>query len=365
MGTSIWPDRRLCELLGIEHPIVQAPMAGSDSPALAAAVANAGGLGSIGCATLTPDGMRAAHAAARGATNGTLNLNFFAHRRPEIDEQKAARARALVMPFYMELGLAATPDGVPEVVESSLPFGEPAFEALMELRPRVASFHFGLPEARFVEALKEAGITILCSATTPAEARDLEARGVDAIIAQGWEAGGHHGFYLSENSTRMGTLSLLPQVVDAVRVPVIAAGGIADGRGIAAALALGAAGVQIGTAFLTAAETGVPAVHVEALMAADGAGTGVTRAFSGRPARGIVNRYMRELAPHEDQLPDFPLMNTLSAPLRKASAEAGMPDFVALWSGQAVGLSRRGTSAELVERLVAEAGAAMGRLGGG
>lgn len=360
----MWPDRRLLELLGIEHPIVQAPMAGADTPALAAAVANAGGLGSIGCARMTPEGVRAAWAEARGATNGALNLNFFAHRRPGIDEQKAARAKALMVPFYMELGLAATPDDVPDVVETSLPFGEPAFEALMELGPGIVSFHFGLPEARFVEALKQAGTVILSTATSPAEARDLEARGVDAVVAQGWEAGGHHGHYLGPRGAAMGTLALVPQVVDAVSVPVIAAGGIADGRGIAAALALGAAGVQLGTAFLTAAESGAPPVHRAALMASDGSDTRPTRAFSGRPARGIVNRYIEMMEKHEAELPEFPLMNTVTRPLRQASAEAGIADFYALWSGQAVGLNREAPAAELVERLVEETRAAMARLAG-
>ncbi len=360
----MWPDRRLAELLGIEHPIVQAPMASSDSPALAAAVANAGGLGSIGCAAMTPDGVRAAWEAARGATNGALNLNFFAHRPPGIDEQAAARAKALVMPFYMELGLATKPDDVPDVVESSFPFGEAALEAVLELGPSVVSFHFGLPEAGLVEALKQRGTVILCTATTPAEARDLEARGVDAVVAQGWEAGGHHGHYLGARGAPIGTLALVPQVVDAVSVPVIAAGGIADGRGIAAALALGAAGVQLGTAFLTTAESGAPAVHRAALMASDGSDTRPTPAFSGRPARGIVNRYVEMMEKHEAELPDFPLMNTVTGPLRKASAEAGTADFYALWSGQAVGLNRELPAAELVERLVEETRAALARLAG-
>jgi len=356
----MWRDRRLLDLLGIEHPIIQAPMAGSDSPALAAAVANAGGMGSIGCAMMSPTQIREAHAMARGATNRTVNLNFFTHARPQEDDQKAARARALMTPFYMELGLGE----VPEIVETSAPFGEPQFEALMEIRPRVASFHFGLPEARFVGALKAAGTVILCSATTAAEARDLEARGVDAVIAQGWEAGGHQGFYRKPQPSQIGTMALVPQVADAVKVPVIAAGGIADGRGIAAALALGAAGVQIGTAFLTCAESAAPPAHRAALMAADGADTRMTRAFSGRPARGIVNRYMAAMAPHEDELPDFPLMNTVTGPLRRASAAAGSPDYIALWAGQAVGLNRETTVAGLVDRLVAETQAAIGRVAG-
>lgn len=245
------------------------------------------------------------------------------------------------------------------MVESHFPFGEAVFEALIETPPRVTSFHFGLPEAHFVAALKEAGTVVLSSATTPAEAGDLEAHGADAIIAQGWEAGGHHGFYLTDKGARMGTLALVPQVVDAVGVPVIAAGGIA------AALALGAAGVQIGTAFLTCAESAAPLVHRAALMASDGSNTRPTRAFSGRPARGVVNRYLDAMAAHEDTLPDFPLLNTVTSPLRRASAQANSPDFVSLWSGQAVGLNRETTAAELVAALVAEAQATMARLGGG
>jgi nitronate monooxygenase len=266
----------------------------------------------------------------------------------------------LLAPYFMELDLGE----VPEVVETSLPFGAAIFEAVLAIRPRVVSFHFGLPEQQFVTALKAAGSAILCTATTAAEARDLEGRGVDAIIAQGWEAGGHHGYYLTDKGTQIGTMALVPQIVDAVSLPVIAAGGIADGRGIAATLALGAAGVQIGTAFLTTAEAGIPAAHRAALLASDGSDTRPTRAFSGRPARGVVNRFMTAMEAHEGGLPDFPLMNTVTGPLRKASAATGSPDFIALWSGQAVGLNRQGTAAELVERLVAETRAVLGRISG-
>ncbi len=264
----------------------------------------------------------------------------------------------------MELGLAATPDAVPDVVESSLPFGEATLDLVTELKPRVVSFHFGLPGADLVEALKEAGIVILATATTPAEARDLEARGADAVVAQGWEAGGHHGYFLGEKGAPVATMALVPQVVDAVSVPVIAAGGIADGRGIAAALSLGAAGVQLGTAFLTAAESAAPAVHRAAVMASDGSDTRPTRAFSGRPARAVVNRYVEMMEKHEAELPDFPLMNTVTGPLRKASAEAGMADCYALWCGQGAGLSRELPAAELVARLVEETRAALARFAG-
>lgn len=358
---AMWIDRRLLDLLGIEHPIVQAPMAGASTPRMAAAAANAGCLGSLGCAMMTPASYRAAVDEMRGATNRRVNVNFFCHRPPEFDDQKSARAQARLKPFFDELDAGE----MPEIGVTHVPYGDEMHEAVMASRPGVVSFHFGLPEQRFVDALKADGAVILCTASTPAEARDLEARGVDAVIAQGWEAGGHQGYYLTEAPAAIGTMALVPQVVDAVGVPVIAAGGIADGRGIAAALALGAAGVQIGTAFLTTEETGVSPVHKQTLLVSDGEDTAMTRAFSGRPARGVINRYMREIGPHEDSLPDFPLMNTLTGPLRKASAAAGSPDFVALWAGQAVGLNRQGTVAELVDRLVAEAQATMRRLSGG
>lgn len=355
----MWTDRRLCDLLGIAHPIVQAPMAGSDSPALAAAVASAGGLGSLGCAMMSPDRCREAYGQARAASNGALNLNFFVHRRPARDTEREARAASLLAPFHRELGL----DGAPEIHEASLPFGEALYEAVAALQPSVVSFHFGLPEDRFVQGLKAAGSRILCSATTPAEARDLAARGVDAVIAQGWEAGGHQGFYLQDRPAQIGTMALVPQIVDAVDLPVIAAGGIADGRGIAAALALGAAGVQLGTAFLTCAESGAPSAHRRALLSAGPGDTRMTRAFSGRPARGIVNRYMDEMAAHEDSLPDFPLMNAGTGPLRRASGAADSPDFLALWSGQAVGLNRDLGAADLMAALIDETRLALARLG--
>ncbi|MCH8167692.1 MAG: nitronate monooxygenase [Proteobacteria bacterium] len=355
----MWRDRRLCDLLGIEHPIIQAPMAGSDTAALAGAVANAGGLGSRGCAMMSPEQFGAAYGETRAATNGALNMNFFAHRAPGDDEQKAARARALLAPFFMELGLGE----VPEAAETNFPFGAAIFEAVLEARPPVVSFHFGLPEARFVAALKQAGTVILCTATTPTEARDLEARGVDAIIAQGWEAGGHPGYYLDPKGSQTGTMALVPQIVDAVGVPVIAAGGIADGRGIAAALMLGASGVQLGTAFLTCPESAAHPVFRQALVEARDDETRLTYAFSGRPARGLDNRYIREMAGKEDTFPGFPILNTLTGPLRKASAEAGSGDFMSLWSGQAAALSKSLPAAELVETLVAETDEALARLG--
>ncbi len=356
----MWRDRRLCALLGIEHPIIQAPMAGSTTPALAAAVANAGALGSIGCAEMTPEAFRTAMAATRAATNRPFNMNFFAHTPPRHNPERLARAHALLAPFYAEVGIGAPPDAG----STMLRFDDPMLEAVLETRPAVVSFHFGLPEARLVEAVKATGAVILCTATTPAEARHLEARGVNAVIAQGWEAGGHHGFFLTPETAQLGTLALVPQIVDAVNVPVIAAGGIADGRGIAAALALRAAGVQMGTAFLATAEANVSPARRAAMRAADGSRTRVTRAFTGRPARSLVNRYVAAMAPHEAALPDFPLMDGLSYPLQVAGLAARSTDFAAYLAGQSVGLCREMGAAELVAALVTETRAAIGRIGG-
>jgi nitronate monooxygenase len=302
--------------------------------------------------------VRDAVGALRDRTNRAFNLNFFCHQPPGDDASRNARAVALLEPFFRELELG----DVPAVRASNFPFGREMLELMLQLRPHVVSFHFGLPEPSMVGALKDAGVVVLSSATTPREARRLEAMGVDAVIAQGVEAGGHRGhFDAADAASCIGTFALVPQVVDAVDVPVIAAGGIADGRGIAAALMLGASGVQVGTAFLGCEEAGVPRAHRAALAAASAEDTAVTRAFSGRPARGIRNRYMDAMSAHEQELPDFPLMNTLTGPLRKASAAAGDGDFLALWAGQAVGLNRAMPAAVLVETLVAETRARLGQ----
>ena len=348
----MWPDDRLTSALGIAHPIIQAPMAGSSTPSLAAAVGNAGGMGSIAAAMLTPDGLRAEMGQARQATNRPLNINFFVHQPPQLDEGKAAAATAFLKPFYDELGLG----DVPEVKATNFPFDETMAEVVLALGPKVASFHFGLPEEKLVTRLKDAGILVLSSATTVREAKILEEGGADLIVAQGFEAGGHRGTFASSyDQAQVGTMALVPQVVDAVSVPVIAAGGIGDGRGIAAAFALGAAGVQLGTVFLNCPEAGIAPVYRTALLEARDEDTRLTDAFSGRPARGITNRYMEEMAPHKGTLPDFPLMNTLTGPLRKESAARGEGNFVALWSGQAVGLNRETGATQLMENLVAQA----------
>ena len=345
-----WPRRDLADLFGVEHPIIQAPMAGASTPEMAAAVANRGGVGSLGVALKSPDGAVEEIRAAQGLTNRALNVNFFCHEPPETDAAKIADATARLAPFYEEYGL-----GEPVAPhEASLPFNEAMLEVVLAASPRVASFHFGLPDERLLAPLKQAGVVVISSATSPAEAEWLAERGADAIIAQGWEAGGHRGVFDHRRGPgEIGTMALVPQIVDRVDLPVIAAGGIADGRGVAAAFMLGASGAQIGTAFLRSPESMAPAVHKAALAAARAEETVITAGFSGRPARGLRNRFTEAMAGVET--PDFPLMNPATGPLRAASAKAGDGAFVSLWSGQAVELTRAEPAGEVFDRIVAEA----------
>jgi len=326
-------------------------MAGATTPALAAAVSRAGGLGSLGCAMLTPEQFRAEVKETRALVDGPINVNFFVHSPPDFDTAKIERARELLRPFYDELGLGNVPAGTTVTPA----FDGAMLEAVLDVRPEVVSFHFGLPPVEMVDAIRQMGAAIFSSATTVLEARNLAQCGVDAVIAQGWEAGGHRGTFLSPfESAQVGTFALVPQIVDAVDVPVVAAGGIADGRGVAACLALGASAAQIGTAFLLCPEAGTSDVHRGALASAADEDTRITRAFSGRPARGLSNRYIESMREVESELPDFPILNTLAGPLRGGSARAGLPDFVALWSGEAASLGRELPAEELVERLMAE-----------
>jgi nitronate monooxygenase len=339
----------LTELLGIELPIVQAPMAGVQGSALALAVSNAGALGSLPCAMLAPEALRTELAALRAGTVRPFNVNFFCHAPPAPDAARETAWRSALAPFYAEHGIdaAAIPPG-----PGRTPFSREAAQALAEIRPAVVSFHFGLPDEALLGAVRAIGARILASATTVDEARWLEARGVDAIIAQGVEAGGHRGMFLTEDlTTQIGTLALVPQVVRAVAVPVIAAGGIADARGVAAALALGAAAAQIGTAYLLCPEATTGALHRAALASEAARHTALTNLFTGRPARGIVNRLMRELGAMSPLPPAFPLATTAIAPLRAAAERRGSTDFTPLWSGQNAGGCRTIGAAALTREL--------------
>jgi nitronate monooxygenase len=339
----------LTELLGIRVPLIQAPMAGVQGSALAIAVIKAGGLGSLPAAMLDETGLRDELIRIRAATTSPYNVNFFCHQPLPTNAQQQARWRQALAPYYQELGLAA--DAVTRSASRS-PFGVAQAEILAEFAPPVVSFHFGLPDERLMARVKEQGSRILASATTVAEARWLEARGVDAIIAQGLEAGGHRGHFLSEDlSLQQGTFSLLPQIVEAVSLPVIAAGGIADAKGIRAAMALGASGVQLGTAFLCCHEATTSPLHRMALRSDGGSHTALTRLFSGRPARGIVNRLMRELGPLSELAPPFPHASSALAPLRAAAEQLDRGDFSPLWAGQNITGCHEMAAADLVQQL--------------
>ena len=307
-------------------------MAGAQGHALAAAVCEAGGLGSIPAAMLTTEGLDAELHALRSKTQRPYNVNFFAHTPPTPDAARLARWHDALAPYYREWGLddAAIPTGA-----GRTPFQAEAATVLERHRPAVMSFHFGLPTADLLARVKRMGCQVWSSATTVDEARWLEQHGVDAVIAQGIEAGGHRGMFLSDDlTTQVGTLALVPQIVAAVRVPVIAAGGIADAAGVRAAKALGASAVQIGTAYLCTPEALTSALHRAALRSPAARHTALTNLFTGRPARGIVNRVMRELGPISAEAPAFPLATAGIAPLRAAAEAKGVSDFTPLWSGQ-------------------------------
>jgi nitronate monooxygenase len=346
----VWPDYRIQNLFGIELPIIQAPMAGVAFSEMAVGVADAGGLGSLACALLTTDQIIEEVNIIRRQTSRPINLNFFCHP-PKADAQREAAWRRVLERYFIELGL--DPTAAPSLS------GRAAFDSAMcdlvaELRPGVVSFHFGLPEKNLVARVRATGAKILSTATTVQEAQWLEGEGCDAIIAQGVEAGGHRGMFLTDDiSTQIGTLSLAPQVVDSVKVPVIAAGGIADARGIAAAFALGAAAVQIGTAYLLSPEARISPLHRQALRK-EGHQTVLTNVFTGRPARGIATRMVREMGPISELVPDFPLAGGFSAPLRVASEAKGATDFTPMWSGQSARLAHEIPAKEITQRLASE-----------
>jgi len=322
----------LQQLLGVELPIIQAPMAGVQGNALAIAVSNAGGLGSLPGALLSPDAMQTELAAIRAGTGKPFNVNFFCHTQPTPDPQREAAWRAVLLPYYQELGV--DPGGIASGPGRGS-FDLEAAELLAPFRPPVMSFHFGLPTAELLARVKGWGSTILSSATTVAEARWLEEHGVDAVIAQGIEAGGHRGMFLSDDlTTQVGTFALVRQIVRTVRIPVIAAGGIADAASVAAAMTLGASGVQVGTAYLLCPEATTSAVHRAALRSEAARHTALTNVFTGRPARGIVNRLIRELGPISALAPAFPLAAAAVAPLRARAEARGSGDFSPMWAGQ-------------------------------
>jgi nitronate monooxygenase len=354
---TIWPDRRLLDLFKTEFPIVLAPMAGAMDTDLVIAAAQGGALGSLPCAMISVDKAREQFNIIRQRLTAPINMNFSCQKLVEADPQQFAEWMQRLTPYYQELGLNPA---APVAATNRAPFDAAMCELVEELKPEVVSFHYGLPDQALVRRVKAAGCLVMSSATIVREAIWLEENGCDVIIAQGAEAGGHRGMFLTDNiAEQPGIFALVPQVVDAVKVPVIAAGGIADGRGIAAAFALGASGVQIGTAYLRCPESKVIAPARAALAQARDDSTVITNVMTGRPARGVANRVMREVGPISPDAPAFPHAATALGPLKAAAEKLGKVDFTNLWAGQAVRLGRDMPAAELTRAL---AGAALARL---
>jgi nitronate monooxygenase len=355
----MWPDRRLLDLFGIELPIVQAPMANASAVDMAVAVADAGGLGSFPCAALTDEKIAARVAEIRSRTSKPINLNFFCHKPAPPDEARDAAWLKRLAPHYAELG--AEMPKLP-LRAAIVPFTASTCAVVEDLKPKVVSFHFGLPDEGLVNRLKAAGCKIISSATSRREALWLAQKGVDAVIAQGAEAGGHRGMFLETDvATQIGTLALAHEIVGAVDVPVIAAGGIVDGRGIAAAFALGATGVQLGTAYLNCPEATISPLHRAALAEPDRQ-TVITNVLSGRPARSILTRFVREQGPLNVAIPNYPRATPALTPLRAKAEAKGSGDFSLLWSGQSRAPNRGLGAGELTRALAEEGLAELQRL---
>jgi len=352
-----WTDPRVLDLLGIELPIIQAPMAGANGIEMVVAVSQAGGLGSLPCAQLSPAQVSDAAQKIQARTAKPFNLNVFCHAAPDIEspavQARLAQWRQYLATLYEEAGL---PADTPVPLSVRAPFDEAYCRVIEEIRPAVVSFHFGLPAPDLLARVKATGAKILSSATTVTEARWLADHGVDAVIAMGAEAGGHRASFLQMDMSRqVGTFALVPQIADTLSVPVIAAGGISDGRGVAAALMLGASAVQVGTAYLLTDEATISDDHRTALLTATDDGTQITNIFTGRPARGISNRAILDLGPLSSLAPDFPLAGGALTPLRNSAILNGSREFSNLWAGQAAALARQTDAASLTKALAAEA----------
>lgn len=350
---AMWPEKSLLELLGISIPIVQAPMSAASDLAMAIAVSKAGGLGSLPCGMKDPQTVEEDVLTYRRATNGPVNVNFFCHSLPSSNSDKELIWKKTIEPYYKEYGVSPT---VLNVETKRRAFDDSMCKVVEKLCPEVVSFHFGLPTDELLNRVKASGAIVIGCATTVEEAQYLESKGCDAVIAQGNDAGGHRGMFLSQDvNSQVGTFSLLPQIVDVVSVPVIAAGGIADGRGIAAAFMLGAAGVQIGTAYLLTQESTISDIYQKALLSEQRRMTALTNLLSGKPARGIVNRFMAEQGPISAIAPDFPLAGDALAPIKSSIEQKGLSDFSSFWSGQAGIFDREKSAFRLTKNLAKQA----------
>jgi nitronate monooxygenase len=349
----MFEGNRYLELIGTNLPLIQSPMAGAQDHRLAIAVSKAGGLGSLPCALLDVNAVESELKQFRAACNGPANLNFFCHKPQIATPAQETKWRNTLSSYYAEHNINIDTTTTAPIRN---PFDETMCQFVEAHKPEVVSFHFGLPSQKLLNRVKVAGSVVMSSATTVAEAVWLEGNGCDVIIAQGVEAGGHRGMFLNEDvSAQPGLFALLPQVVDAVSVPVVAAGAIADGRGIAAAFTLGASAVQMGTAFLLTDESTISDLHRQALRDANENKTAVTNLFSGRPARSLYNRLMVECGPISNKTPVFPTAGAALAPLKKAAEENDQVDFSSLWSGQAARQCKTGSAQALANDLIEDA----------
>ncbi|HMQ54161.1 MAG TPA: nitronate monooxygenase [Anaerolineae bacterium] len=339
------------KLLGVELPVIQAPMAGVQDSALALAVSSAGGLGSLPCGMLSHEALHVELTTIKAQSQKPININFFCHTPPVYNLERETRWREILQPYFDEYGLDV--NSITPGLERR-PFSHDVADVVEEFKPEIVSFHFGLPARDLLARVKRWGTTVLASATTVEEAQWLETHGADFIIAQGAEAGGHRGMFLSDDiTTQVGTFALLPQIVQKVNVPVIATGGIADAKGVVAALSLGAIAVQVGTAYLLCSETKTTPIHRTALRSETAHHTVITNLFSGRPARGIMNRVIKEIGPLNDEVPAYPLAATAMSALRGQAERRGSGDFSPLWCGQNASGCKEIPAAELTRELVA------------
>ena len=346
-----WYENKLSYDLGIKYPIIQAPMASAASIELASEVSNAGGLGSLGLSYHKSENILPDYNNLLSKTNNTVNINFFTHKEPLSNSAIHKEYKDYVSKFYKKYGI----DKIPDITNTCETFNRPQLDLLLQMNPKVVSFHFGLPKEDYIKEIKEQNIYMISSATTVEEAKILENSGADAVIAQGFEAGGHRGtFHSSYKEGEIGLFSLLPQIVSSINLPVIAAGGIADGRGIVAAMMLGAKGVQLGTAFLKCPEASVHPLWKKALDDSKSRETRITSAFTGRPARGIVNYLLQEFDGKEFMLPDFPAVGSIIKPLANVAAKTGDESFLSLWAGQSAPMSENMPAKDLVQKLINE-----------
>ena len=356
----MWSDNSFSQKVGIKYPIIQAGMAGGiTSPELVASVSNAGGLGSIGAGYMTPKDLQDTIQKVKSLTKEPFSVNLFTPEVVTVDQAKVDQANEWLSHFRHDLNITETPE-VKTVTDDNF---KQQIDLIIEENIKICSFTFGIPDQDIIDKLKSKGILLIGTATTVDEAIKNEEKGIDIIVMQGSEAGGHRGSFLDSHQTSMiGTMALIPQVVDQVNIPVIAAGGITDGRGLVAALALGAEGVQMGTAFVTSLESGSPEIAKQAILESHEVSTVVTSTFSGKPARGLNNLFIEQMSKYEDALPQYPIQNTLTQPIRKSAAKEKRIEYMSLWCGQNLRTLNSKSASDIIKDTVAQADKVLGQI---